>query len=227
MAGLAPLARAKLVACRLLHRSPPRRSSSSPLRAGRCAALHLHRDRAPRRLPHAGARRGLNICAGLVAVSPRVRDGPRDNANAPRLPMSPDPTTGVVSPAPCSGQERSSTSGTRCPLPPCGSSSGPLDPRESGRHRTPPTAADHRVSPATAALAASHLRPPGASIPPWCACLRPSMSSGAFRLLTAASTDGSSASGHMPLSAGGSKEFDFSVDGFPEQGRQVSSPTRP
>ena len=111
MAGLAPLARAKLVACRLLHRSPPRRSSSSPLRAGRCAALHLHRDRAPRRLPHAGARRGLNICAGPVAVSPRVRDGPRDNANAPRLPMSPDPTTGVVSPAPCSGQERSSTSG--------------------------------------------------------------------------------------------------------------------
>ena len=104
-----------------------------------------------------------------------------------------------------SGQGRSSTSGTRCPLPPCGSSSGPLDPRESGRHRTPPTAADHRVSPATAALAASHLRPPGASIPPWCACLRPSMSSGAFRLLTAASTDGSSASGHMPLSAGGSK----------------------
>ena len=111
MAGLAPLARAKLVACRLLHRSPPRRSSSSPLRAGRCAALHLHRDRAPRRLPHAGARRGLNICAGPVAVSPRVRDGPRDNANAPRLPMSPDPTTGVVSPAPCSGQERSSASG--------------------------------------------------------------------------------------------------------------------
>ena len=103
------------------------------------------------------------------------------------------------------GQGRSSTSGTRCPLPPCGSSSGSLDPRESGQHRRPPTAADHRVSPATAALAASHLRPPGASIPPWCACLRPSMSSGAFRLLTAASTDGSSASGHMPLSAGGSK----------------------
>ena len=40
-------------------------------------------------------------------MSPRVRDGPRDNANAPRLPMSPDPTTGVVSPTPCSGQQRS------------------------------------------------------------------------------------------------------------------------
>ena len=60
-----------------------------------------HRDRTPRRLPHAGARTGLNIRAGPVAVSSGVRDGPSVNANAPR---HPDRTTGVVSPAPCSGQ---------------------------------------------------------------------------------------------------------------------------
>ena len=83
------------------------------------------------------------------------------------------------------------------PSVPSGTSSESPGPRETGQHRTPPTAGDHRVSPATAALAASHLRPPGASIPPWCACLRPNLSSGAFGLITApltASTDGSSAS---------------------------------
>ena len=40
MNGLASLDRAKGVACRRVHRSPPRRSSSSPLRAGRCAPPH-------------------------------------------------------------------------------------------------------------------------------------------------------------------------------------------
>ena len=72
---------------------------------------------------------------------------------------------------------------------------------------------------------------PVSGSPPWCACLRPGLSSGAFRWLTvtsAASTDGWSASGHVPLRTGRSAvEFDVSVDGFPEQGRQVSSPTRP
>ena len=116
------------------------------------------------------------------------------------------------------------------PSLPCGSSSGSPNPRETGWHRTSPTPGDHRVSPATATLAGSHLRPPGTSIPLWCACLRPSLSSGAFRLLTAASaasTYGLSASGHMPLGVGGSRVgFDVSVDGFPEEGRQVSSPFR-
>ena len=72
---------------------------------------------------------------------------------------------------------------------------------------------------------------PVSGSPPWCACLRLGLSSGAFRWLTvtsAASTDGWSASGHVPLRTGRSAvEFDVSVDGFPEQGRQVSSPTRP
>ena len=67
---------------------------------------------------------------------------------------------------------------------------------------------------------------PVSGSPPWCACLRQSLSSGAFRLLTvasAASTDGSAASGHMPLGVGGSKVgFDVSVDEFPEEGRQVT-----
>ena len=42
---------------------------------------------------------------------------------------------------------------------------------------------------------------PVSGSPPWCACLRPGLSSGAFRSLTvtsAASTDGWSASGHVP-----------------------------
>ena len=55
------------------------------------------------------------------------------------------------------------------PSLPCSSSSGSPDLREAGRHRTSPTPGDHRVSPATAGLVGSHLRPPGASIPPWCA----------------------------------------------------------
>ena len=71
---------------------------------------------------------------------------------------------------------------------------------------------------------------PVSGSPPWCACLRPGLSTDAFETLTAASavwTDGSSASGHVPLRAGRSAvEFDVSVDGFPEQGRQVSSPIR-
>ena len=67
---------------------------------------------------------------------------------------------------------------------PCGRPSGSPSRREAGRHRTSPTPEDHRVSPATAVLAGSHLRPPRASIPPWCACLRPGLSSGAFGLLT-------------------------------------------
>ena len=112
------------------------------------------------------------------------------------------------------------------PSPPCGTYPGSPDPREAGRHRTFPTPGDHRVSAATAALAGSHLQPPGASIPPSCACLRPGLSSGAFRLLTAApaaSTDTSSASGHVPLRAGRyAIQIDVSVDGFPEQGRQVA-----
>ena len=51
------------------------------------------------------------------------------------------------------------------PSPPCESSSGSPDPRETRRHRTSPTPENHRVSPATAALVGSHLRPPDASIP--------------------------------------------------------------
>ena len=117
------------------------------------------------------------------------------------------------------------------PSMPCGRSSRSPDPRETGRHRDSPTRRDLRVSPATAVLGRSHHRPPGARNPLLCACLRPGLSSGAFGLLTApltASTNGSSASGQMPLgAAGGSKaEFDFSVDRFPGQGRQVSSSTR-
>ena len=63
------------------------------------------------------------------------------------------------------GQERSSTSGTRCPSPPCGSLSGSLDPRESGQHRRPPTSGDLRGYPATATLGGSHHRTPGVRIP--------------------------------------------------------------
>ena len=127
-----------------------------------------------------------------------------------------------------SGQERSSTSAARRHR--CRAVVRPDHrvPQEAGRHRTSPTPEDHRDSPATAVLAGSQLRPPGASIPPWCACLRPGLSSGAFRSLTvtsAASTNGWSASGHVPLRTGRSAvEFDVSVDGFiPEQGRQVAS----
>ena len=64
-----------------------------------------------------------------------------------------------------SGQERSSTSGTRCPLPPCGSSSGsPESPRNKG-DRGSPTLGDLRGSPATANLGGSHHRTPGVRIP--------------------------------------------------------------
>ena len=52
----------------------------------RAPAAGGHRDRAPRRLPHAAARRGLNIPAGSVAVSPGVRDARRDNANVQQCP---------------------------------------------------------------------------------------------------------------------------------------------
>ena len=109
--------------------------------------------------------------------------------------------------------------------PPCRTSCGSPGSRETGRHRGSPTPRDLRVSAETGTLCGSHDRLPGARIPPWCACLRPGLSSGAFRSLTAASaasTDGWSASGHGPLRAGGSKvEFDVSIDGFPEQGRQM------
>ena len=223
MAGLAPLARAKLVACRLLHRSPPRRSSSSPLRAGRCAALHLHRDRAPRRLPHAGARRGLNICAGPVAVSPRVRDGPRDNANAPRLPMSPDPTTGVVSPAPCSGQGRSSASKSgrhpRCAV----DSPDPRDPEKQGGIRILrlyEVSVLHSQQWLSAAPTTGH---PVSASPPMCASVRPGLSPGAFRSLTAPShRDESIVDVDTRVSwrtGEPNVEFDVSNHGFPEHGR--------
>ena len=108
----------------------------------------------------------------------------------------------------------------------CGRSSGSPDSRETGPHRGSPTRGDLRVSPATAALGRSHHRPPGASNPPLFACLRPGLSSSVFGLLTVPSvapTHVSSASGHIPLRAARFKmEFGVSVDGFPEQGRQVA-----
>ena len=77
------------------------------------------------------------------------------------------------------------------------------------------------------ALRISNHRPRCATIPPWCACLRLGLSSGAFRLLkalSAASTDEPSAWGQAHLGAGGSHaEPDASVYGFPEQGRQLFS----
>ena len=73
--------------------------------------------------------------------------------------------TDALDSSPHWGQERSLTSGTRCPLPPCGSLSGSLDPRESGQHRRPPTSGDLRGYPATATLGGSHHRTPGVRIP--------------------------------------------------------------
>ena len=71
---------------------------------------------------------------------------------------------------------------------------------------------------------------PVSGFPPLRACVRSSLCSGAFRWLTvtsAASTDGWSASGHVPLRTGRSAvEFDVSVDGFPEQGRQIAPQCR-
>ena len=102
----------------------------------------------------------------------------------------------------------------------------PPDPRETGRIgdlRLREISVFQRKLELSAAPTTAHLM---SGSPPWCACLRPGLSSGAFGLLTApltASTDGSTPSGHMPLGAGGYKvEFDVSVDGFPEQGRQMS-----
>ena len=82
------------------------------------------------------------------------------------------------------GQGRSLTSGTRCPLPPCGSLSGSLDPRESGQHRRPPTSGDLRGYPATAALPGSHSSPLGVRITPWPARVRPGLNTDAFGSLT-------------------------------------------
>ena len=115
------------------------------------------------------------------------------------------------------------------PSLPSGTLSRSPGPRETGPYRKSSTPRAHRYSLATAAIGGSHHTLPGAGIPPWYASLRPGLSSGAFGLLTApltASTNGSSASGQMPLgAAGGSKaEFDFSVDRFPGQGRQMASP---
>ena len=118
------------------------------------------------------------------------------------------------------------------PSQPCDRSCGSTGPRERRRRRpSPALPGNHRACPATAALGGSNHRPPCGCVPPDCACLRPSLSSGAFRLLTAASaasTYGLSASGYMPLGVGGSKvAFDVSVDGFPEEGRHVTSPAPP
>ena len=68
---------------------------------------------------------------------------------------------------------------------PCGSSSGSSDPRESRPHPTSPATGNRRVFPATTALRRYNHRPPCASIPPSCACLRSGLSPGAFRSLTA------------------------------------------
>ena len=115
---------------------------------------------------------------------------------------------------------------------PCGSSSGSPNPRETGWHRTSPTPGDHRVSPATATLAGSHLRPPGTSIPLWCACLRLGLSSGAFRLLTAPHSLPRRMNRRHGVKCISALEdptqspTPLSTDS-PVQGRQVSSPTRP
>ena len=71
------------------------------------------------------------------------------------------------------------------PWQPCESSSGSSDPRETRPLRSSPAPGHHRVSPATTALRRSSHRPPCASVPPSCACLRSGLSPGAFRPLTA------------------------------------------
>ena len=80
------------------------------------------------------------------------------------------------------GAERSSTSGTRCPLPPRGSLSGSLDSRESGQHRGPPTSGDLRGSPATATLGGSHHRTPGVRVPSLVRVPAPRLEFGCFRI---------------------------------------------
>ena len=51
------------------------------------------------------------------------------------------------------------------PSPPCGTSPGSPDPRETGRHRASPTTRHLHATPATATLRASHYRPLGVRIP--------------------------------------------------------------
>ena len=114
------------------------------------------------------------------------------------------------------------------PSQPCDRSCGSTGPRERRRRRpSPAPPGNHRACPATAALGGSNHRPPWACVPPDCACVRSGWNSSAFRTLSAPrrldSTDESSASGHLPLWAHGSKvEFDVSDYGFPEQGRQIA-----
>ena len=114
------------------------------------------------------------------------------------------------------------------PSQPCDRSCGSTGPRERRRRRpSPAPPGNHRACPATAALGGSNHRPPWACVPPDCACVRSGWNSSAFRTLTAPrrldSTDESSASGHLPLWAHGSKvEFDVSDYGFAEQGRQIA-----
>ena len=106
-----------------------------------------------------------------------------------------------------SGQERSSTSGTRCPLSPCSSSSMSPNSPETRCHRTPPTPGNHLVPSTTV--------PPGPLSSPGTVCHHPArmrfrtlgLEYGCFQLAygALASSDGSSAAEHMCLGAGGSK----------------------
>ena len=164
------------------------------------------------------------------------QEDPRARPHRPREPrirVGHRPSSARIASPPCrrsrhSGQERSSTFGAACPLPLYGSSSGSWTPENQGsigglRLREISVVlrnCDSRGAPTTG-------RPVSVS-PPWCTCLRLGLSSGAFRLLTApsaASTDGPPSWGQIHLGAGGfHAEPDAPVDGFPEQGRQVSSP---
>ena len=66
------------------------------------------------------------------------------------------------------------------PSPPCGTSPGSPDPRETGRHRASPTTRHLRAAPATATLGGSD-RPPGVWLPSMVRLPAPGIEYGCFR----------------------------------------------
>ena len=104
----------------------------------------------------------------------------------------------------------------------------PPGPRETTRNLGCPTPEDLRPLPGVPNFRCPRSpRPPSVRNRHRCDCTRPSLTTGAFGLLTVpsvTSTHVSSASGHILLGAALFKiEFDVSVDGFPEQGRPMFS----
>ena len=117
------------------------------------------------------------------------------------------------------GQERSSTSGTRCYCRRAGLPPDLRIPEKQsgiGHLRLRDISVLHRRLRLSSVPITGY---PMSGSPPRCACLRPSLISRAIRSLTAASAtspDGSSASGHVPLRAGRcAVEFDVSVEHGP------------